>query len=278
MTDSAAVREQYGRIDVRERVTAALEAAGLGSGPVPWEQLGGLDQFHTGGLLMTRRLAAGLDLSPAASVLDVGAGVGGPARFLAATYGCHVTGVDLSPALVEVAQLLSERTGLAAQTTFRQGDATALPVADASFDRALSQHVAMNISDRMRFYTEVRRVVRPGGRVAFHDVTQGHAGPIQYPVPWARRPEASYVLTPEEMRAALGRAGFAELSFEDVTEETIELGRRRPGRDAGEGGSALSLGVVMGPEFAAVARNLQQNLEEGRARVVQVILRREAGA
>lgn len=266
------MRTHYGSGDLVRRVERALAEAGLSPGMIPWDRLAPLDQFHTGGLAMTRRLAAGLELAAGTRVLDVGSGLGGPARFLAATYGCVVTGVDRTDEFVETARLLSERTGLASRTVFEPGDALALPFRAGGFDRVLLQHVAMNIADRPRLYAELHRVLRPGGLLALHDVTQGGRGPLRYPLPWAARAGDSYVLTPEETRSAVTRAGFSEVRFADVTAETIALlGGAAP--RAGD----LSLGVVMGPRFREMAANLRENLEEGRARVVQVVLRREDG-
>ncbi|MGH7911098.1 MAG: class I SAM-dependent methyltransferase [Candidatus Dormibacteraceae bacterium] len=265
----------YGVADLRSRIDEALVVAGLGAGPISWDQLVALDQFHTGGLRMSRRLAGGLDLHPESQVLDIGSGLGGAARFLASTYGCHVTGVDLTEAFVDVAIELSARASLAGWTAFRQADALALPFADGAFDRALSQHVAMNIADRARLYAEAHRVLRPGALIGLHDVTQGHGGPLRYPVPWARGPETSFLLTAEEMRSTLARTGFTELSFVDLTDQTLEeAGRRRPAKD-GTPQPPLRLDVVMGPDFQVMGANLRRNLEEGRARVVQMIERRD---
>ncbi len=97
-------------------------------------------------------------------VLDVGSGLGGPARLIAAQRGCDVTGIDLTPEYVEVAERLTQRTGLGEQVRFVCGDALELPFDDASFDAAITLHVAMNIADRARLYAAIRRVLaRVGG-------------------------------------------------------------------------------------------------------------------
>ena len=99
----------------------------------PRSNSGALDQFHTRGLAATAELAELAGITADMSVLDVGSGVGGPARFLAATYGCHVTGVDLSEPFVDAARYLTERTGQSGQVSFQVASALELPFDDGSF-------------------------------------------------------------------------------------------------------------------------------------------------
>ena len=157
-----------------------------------------------------------------AAVLDAGSGLGGPARYLAETFGCHVEGVDLSPDYVAIARLLTDRAGLADRVAFGEGDLTALPFEDARFDLVWTQHVAMNIADRAGLYRELRRVLKPDGRLAFYDplAADGHPDPI-YPVPWAQTGATSTLLTADETCAVLEGAGFAVASLDDVTEAAL---------------------------------------------------------
>jgi len=274
MSDSMTVVDHYGTDPLLTNVDNALKQAGLGEGPVDWQALAPLDQFHTGGLAATKALAEALGIEQGSTLLDVGSGLGGSARFLAATYGCQVTGIDLSQPFVDVATMLSKRACMPEHTMFLQADALDLPFLDATFDDDWTQHVAMNIEDRVRFYGEIGRVLKPGGRLAILDIIKGDGGPIIFPAPWASTPEISHVITAEEMRAALATAGFTELSWVDLTGTALAwIGEQRRARDADAPPPPLGIQVVMGPEFRQMAANMGQNFLEGRIQLLQAIVR-----
>ncbi|HZC35057.1 MAG TPA: methyltransferase domain-containing protein, partial [Chthoniobacterales bacterium] len=188
------VRDHYRATGLTERLKTALTAFGPEDQLLTPQQLAALDHFHTRGLTATVELAKLAGITANMSVLDVGSGVGGPARFLAATYGCRVTGLDLSEPFVDAARYLTERTGQGGQVSFETGSALELPFDDGRFDVVLLQHVAMNISDRARLYREICRVLRSAGRFATFDVVL-NGGEPHYPVPWARTPATSFLLT-----------------------------------------------------------------------------------
>ena len=275
MIDAAKVTEHYTRDGLLERVKAALVTAGLGSGPLTVAQLAPLDQFHSRGLAATIDLGKALAPSPETSVLDIGAGLGGPSRHLAATHGCHVTGIDLGPSYVEAAIYLAERVGLAAKVDYHRGDALALPFEDQRFDIVWTQHVAMNIADRAGLHAEAHRVLKPGGRLAIHDVLAGPVGPLHFPVPWSRTPDTSFLLTPDAMRAALETQGFVVESWIDRTAETIAwFAESQAAMRAAGGPPPLGLHLAMGPEFQTMTANLALNLREGRAVLIEAIVAR----
>ena len=201
------------------------------------------------------------------SVLDIGAGVGGPARFLAATYGCEVKGVDLSESFVDAARYLTQRTGQNGDVSFETASALALPFDDGGFDIALLQHVAMNIADRARLYREIRRVLKPGGRFATFDVV-ANGSELHYPVPWARTPTTSFLLTADATREAIEQAGLSTLAWQDDTEAAKAWITQL--RASGPPPSP-NLGVVMGPDFAQLSTNLGRNLLEGRLGILTAV-------
>ena len=261
------VRDHYRATGLTERLKTALAALGPEDQRLTPQQLGALDQFHTRGLAATAELARLAGITADMSVLDVGSGVGGPARFLAATCGCRVTGVDLSEPFVDAARYLTERTGQSGQVSFKTASAPELPFDDGRFDVVLLQHVAMNIADRARLYREIRRVLKSGGRFATFDVVL-RSGEPYYPVPWARTPATSFLLTAAATREAIEPAGFHSLAWQDDTEAAKAWIAQL--RASGPPPSP-NLGVVMGPDFAQLAANLGRNLMEGRLCILTAV-------
>jgi SAM-dependent methyltransferase len=267
------VERHYCDSDLTGRLSAALKSADLHTEDITWSDLSALDQFHVRGLAATKEMAEGLDLQPGATVLDIGCGLGGPARFLTATRSAKVTAIDLCQPYIDIARILTENANLS--VTYLPMNALDLHFEDRSFDCVWTQHVAMNIEDRARLYSQMHRVLKPGGRLAIYDVTAGAKGPLIYPVPWARTKELSFLLTPQEMRKALNDAGFNEISWNDKTASGIEWFEQQARRSPEQAKPALGLHIVMGPEFAEMAANFARNLNEGRAGLLQAIVQRD---
>jgi MPBQ/MSBQ methyltransferase len=272
MTDQVA--QHYGKGGLLDRIFGALREAGKDIDHLTIDDLAPIDEFHSRRRLATEELAALLAPSPAEHLIDVGSGLGGPARYVASTYGCRVSGIDLTPEFVQTAITLTSRVGLSAKVDFRVGSALDLPFPDASFDCAWSQNVAMNIADRPRYYAEMHRVLRSGGRLAIQDVGLGNGVALQFPVMWADRPEISFLRTPEETRALLELAGFRVTHWIDNTEAALseaEAERRRIASEAAEP-PILGIHVVVGPSFREKMRNSQKAMIDGRIRLINAVL------
>lgn len=227
--------------------------------------LAAVDEFHIGGRAATEQLARYVELGPEQKVLDVGCGLGGTTRYLADRFGCEVTGVDLTESFCRIASMLSERVGV--QATFRQADALDLPFDDASFDVVWTEHAQMNIADKARFYGEIRRVLRPGGQLAFHDVFVGRGflgrrgGPVTYPVPWAADASISHLADAD----ALDWNGFERALWEDKTAESITFFERMLDRPP----QPLGMHLLQSRESFL---NVLDNLRSDAIRVVQAVL------
>jgi len=276
MSDPAvAIERHYGRGGLLDRILAALQEAGKDVANLSIDDLAPIDELHSRRRQATRDLAGMLAPKTAERVLDIGSGLGGPARYLAQVHGCRVTGIDLTAEFVTTAADLTRRAQLGDRVAFQQASALDLPFPDASFDLAWSQNVAMNIADRARYYAEMRRVLKPGGRLAIQDVAQGPGGPPHYPVMWADTPVTSFLRTPEETRALLEGAAFRVLVWQDNTEVAIAEMEADRARASGGGHPVLGIHVVVGATFWDKARNGSRNMRENRIRLINAILSRD---
>lgn len=268
MTDiTIRVREHYSATNLTDRIKSALATTVPEEQKLTVAQLAPLDQFHTRGILATTELAEAAELSPSTRVLDLGCGIGGPARYLAATFGCNVIGVDLSPSFIDAATYLTERCELSDRVNFQIGDALHLPFEDAAFDTVFLQHVAMNIEDRAALYAEVDRILVPKGRFVIHDLVL-RDGDVVYPAPWARDASTSFPLSELDTRATLEQAGFKAIFWRDDTQSTLDWFRAARASSPSE----PNLGAVMGPDFPAIIGNLVRNLSENRLGVLSAVL------
>lgn len=260
----------YAAEGVLERILEALSGAGVDVDRLDPETLAGVDQFHLLGAGATRELGQRIGAHPGMQVVDLGSGLGGPARLLAQEFGATLRGVDLSLGFVDAAEELTRRCGLADRVTFQVGDITDLPWPDASADAAVMLHVNMNVGDKAAIFGESARVLRPGGRFALWEICRGEEGSLSYPVPWAADPSTSFLATPEELQAAASNAGFTVLRWDDLTDSARAFFERlvAEGPPPGPG-----LGDIL-PDFAERLANVAAGVAGGSVRTIQGLLER----
>ena len=241
------VARHYAQSELTRTVLEALRAAGKNLDALDAAELSPVDEFHTGWAPQTVEMAKTLGLAPGVAVLDVGSGIGGPARYFARTCGADVTGVDLTPAFVELATDLTARTGLADRVRFVEGSALDLPFEAGRFDLATMNHVGMNIADKARVFAEVRRVLRPGGRFVVYDLMRVGEAELPMPMPWADTAATSFVETPARYRALLAGAGFTVTGERDWTELVLAVAAEMRARIEREGMPVLGVHLLLGP-------------------------------
>jgi len=253
--------------DIEGRILAAIRAAGLNPDErLSPDELAALDHFHTGGVLASRELLELAQIRADDRVLDIGAGLAGPARMLASSLGCHVDCLELSPDFCAGSALLNRLTGLEGRIRVHKGSALDLPFPDDSFDVVWMQNVGMNIEDKRTLYGEIYRVLKNGGRYAFQEMVAGEAATAYFPLPWATDPADSFLITVERMRSVLGESGFIPEQFDDMSD--IHLSRTT----ADSAPSPLTLGVYV-DNLTQKAANAQRSLQEGRIRLVRGVFR-----
>ncbi len=271
--DEQKVEQHYGQTDLIAGISAALTAAGKHLDALTIDDIAPIDQFHTRGKVATLELAQRAGVRAGMQVLDVGGGLGGPARMVAAQFGAQITVLDLTEAFVHAGTWLTRKVGLSDRVTFRHGSALDMPFADTSFDLVWTQHASMNIADKKRLYAEIYRVLRPGGRFALHDIMAGTVQPAHFPVPWARDPATSHLGVPEEIRALIKATGFREIEWVDETQIALSWFQQRAAAPASST-AAPGLNLLLGAEFAPMMQNQVRNLNEGRIKVFQGVFDR----
>ena len=271
------VEGHYTRAGLGEVILDALRHVGKEIDALTVDDLAPVDEFHIRGRDATRELAQLVSPTADLEVVDIGCGIGGPSRFLAATFGCRVTGIDLTEEYCQVAAMLAECTGLSDRVRYRCADATATKLPDESVDLVWTQHASMNIRDKPLLYSEMFRILKPGGRLALHDIAAGSEGPVQFPVPWARTASMSFLITGDAMCNELERAGFRDVHWSDVTAAALEWVQQRMAQTESTGPPPLGTHLLMGPEWGRMAANVARNLEENRISVVKAVLERAEG-
>ena len=272
MSSEQAVLRYYSHddADLVPVILDALRRAGCDPEDLSIDDLAGIDEFHALGRAATVTLAELADITEGDRVADLGAGIGGPARYLAGRLGARVTAVEPTPRFRRACEELTRRTGLAHRITTVEGTATAVPLADESVDVVWMQAVALSVADKDSMAREVRRVLRPGGRLAFFDFTAGPGGDPYFPALWADGPETSFVGEPEALRRAFETAGLEADVWNEHEPALAEISQRefQPPVDP----AMVNLGVLI-PGFPERIGNAGRSIAEGRLRLLQAVLR-----
>ena len=270
MVQSNEIEAHYSNTGIVDRILAAF---GREEDVTP-DALAPMDHFHGRGVEATRDLAALLKPQPGEHLLDLGCGIGGPARWFAAHFECRVSGIDLTADYCEAADALTKVTGQSDVVRIVQGNALETPYEDSSFDRAYSQNVVMNIDNKQAFYREAFRVLKPGGVLALSNLGEGPNGPPYYPTPWADSADTSFLTSLEQTRADLQAAGFEIESLEDATPRIRPLVVATLEKFETEGFPKRSVYVVLGEQFKELQFNSMRSTRDGRTTMIEALARK----
>jgi ubiquinone/menaquinone biosynthesis C-methylase UbiE len=262
------INTHYGVSGILDSIQDALTAMGKDMDRLIPSDLALVDAFHLRGRESTLELADRTGIQPGLSVLDVGCGLGGSVRYLASEHECNVTGIDLTEEYVNVATALSKLVGLENKAQFHHASALELPFEDEIFDLIWTEHVQMNIEDKRLFYGEIFRVLKPGGRLLFHDIFLGEGGEPHYPVPWASEPSFSFLWPLNKVRNTLEAIGFSIADWEDKTRPSEEFLKKM--KEAGP--QPLGIHLLMGDTAPTKIQNVLRNLHENRICVIQAVV------
>lgn len=271
MPSENVVSSHYTDGQLRQAIERGIIKLGKTTETISVADLGPVDEFHIGGRVATQHLLDQLDLQSNQHILDIGCGLGGGSRFAAQTYGCQVTGIDLTPEYVDTGNALSDWVGLGERIEMLVANATELPQANDSFDAAYMLHVGMNIADKQRLFTEIHRVVKSGAKIGIYDIMRASDGALKFPVPWATEASGSAVDAQAVYVSALESAGFRIVSVCDRREFALEFFNQMKIKASGSGPPPLGLHILMGKSAPQKIGNMIENISNGLIAPFEVI-------
>ncbi len=255
------IEKHYDLPGLFENILKLLNDHGVDLSNISRSDIAGVDEFHLRGAEVSKELVSQFDFKDL-KVLDVGCGLGGPCRMLADEFNCNVSGIDMSSEFIRTAKQLSDIIQLNGKIEFIQGDALDLPYEDGSFDVVWTQHVQMNIEDKLQFYSEINRVLDDNGRLIYYDIFKRDKEDVTYPVPWADNVSVSYLGTIKNMETILSDLGFTKTQVTDQTDKAIKFLHDLFDKIQINSPPKIGLNVLMGTSTKEKLGNVLKALEE----------------
>lgn len=257
------IEEYYHQPNLYDDIINRLKGLEVDLNNVTRKDIAGVDEFHVRGAEISRELAKIANINNS-RLLDIGCGIGGPCRMLADEFNCDTVGIDISKEYVATASRLSELVGLSHNTKFIYAEATNLPFQDNEFDVVWTQHVQVNISDKLRFYSEIDRVLKNNGVFIYYEVFKKGTKGVNYPLPWADESRISFLEQSSKIDSILKQLGLVKKQSTDQTESGIKVLERMMDRISKRGVPRLGLNVLMGASTKDKIANLLNGLKEGK--------------
>ena len=258
------VSKHYANKDLLEKIYIGLGQLGIDKDQLTQSDLSSVDEFHIGGSEGTLMLAEKLSINASSSVLDIGCGIGGPARLLSSKIGCDVSGIDLTADFVSTGNSLTDQVGLSDKVKLVEASALNIPFADNSFDVSYMIHVGMNIADKDVLFSEAFRVTKPGGVFGIYDVMLVRNCELQYPLPWAVKEDGNAIASATDYKSALIKAGFS-LKYEDDKTDFANgfFEKISVSMGSSKGPSPVGLHLLMGDLTQQKIKNMAQLVKSG---------------
>ncbi|MDD2635742.1 MAG: class I SAM-dependent methyltransferase, partial [Bacteroidales bacterium] len=256
-----------------------LSEMGVDLNNVTRKDIARADEFHVRGAEVSRELAQNANIKNS-RLLDIGCGIGGPCRMLADEFNCDTVGIDLSKEYVKTANLLSELIGLRLKTKFICADAINLPFEDKTFDVVWTQHIQMNVYDKLKYCSEINRVLQNNGRLIYYEVfknqnqNQNQNQKLNYPLPWADNENINFLVDDLKMNSFFEQSGLIKEQCTNQTDRAIKVLEKSVSKIKQMNPLKLGLDVLMGETTKEKITNFLIGLKTGAIKIESGIYRK----
>ena len=274
MVDSSDVENFWTRGDIHSRIHKAMSEAGLNDKKLEIEDLFPIDQYHARGIAATVDLGKRMPIQENQKIIDIGCGLGGPARYFAKQFQCFITGIDITSSFVEIGNRFNKLTSMSNSVSLQVGNGEALNFENETFDGGYSQHVTMNIKNRKKFFLEAYRVLKKGTFFAFSEHGLGPERNPIFPLPWADTSEMSFLLSPESTISLLKEIGFYDIQIIETSEKYIlgyeKMISTKPEKEE----SILGIHVIGGTTMKQRSINSMKSIKEKRTLPFEIVCKK----
>ena len=274
MISKSDIENFWTRGDVFSRVHQAMSETGLINKKLEIEELFPIDQYHARGIAATVDLGKRMPISKNQKIIDIGCGLGGPARYYAKEFKCFITGIDITPSFIEIGNEFNRLTSMSDNVELLVGNGEVLNFENETFDGAYSQHVTMNISNREKFFSEAFRVLKKDSFFAFTEHGLGPEGNPIFPLPWANSLEMSFLLPPQKTISILKDTGFSDIKIIETAEKYISGYEKLIKLKSENKKPVLGIHVIGGDSMNERSKNSMESIKENRTLPFEIVCKK----